>query len=82
MQDRADASNAATMREREESEIDAEVACSAAQFADAAAEHQARKLADYEASVTQRTEELAEKKANHAKTREEKMVSIQQRYGF
>lgn len=79
---RADASSAAALREREESDIDAEVAGSAAQFAAAAAEHQARKLADHEASVARRTEELAEKKATHAKTREDKLLSIQERYDF
>ena len=79
---RADASSAAALREREESDIDAEVTSSAAQFAAAAAEHHARKLADHEASVARRTEELAEKKATHMKTREEKMLSIQERYAF
>jgi hypothetical protein len=81
-QNKADARSAVTLREREESDIDAEVASSAAQLAAASAEREARKLADHEASVAQRTERLAEKKATHARAREEKMISIQERYGW
>lgn len=81
-QNKADIRSASNLREREESDIDAEVASSAAQLAASSAEREARKLADHEASVAIRTEELAEKKATHARTRQEKINSIQERYGL
>ena len=80
--DRADVSSAAALREQTESALDAEVQSSAEEFADQAAEREARKLAEHEASVVRRGEVLDEKRAAHTKTREEKLLEIDTRYGY
>lgn len=77
-----DASTAAALREREENDVAAEVVSSAAKFSAAAVEYEERKLVEHEALVARRAEELTEKQAIHAKTREEKMAEIENRYGL